>query len=41
MSPAFELEIFAQTPESDVTKQTEWSIVVSLYGLVRLSREGK
>jgi hypothetical protein len=41
MSPAFELEISAQTPGGSQTIQTEWSIVVSLYGLVRLSGQGK
>lgn len=39
MSPAFEFMVFAQTPAGNTTKQTEWSIVVSLYGLVRLSQE--
>ncbi len=41
MSPAFALDVFAQTPEHGVTKQTEWGIVVSLYGLVRISRQGR
>jgi hypothetical protein len=41
MSPGFELEIHAQTPGGGHTIQTEWSIVVSPYGLVRLSRQEK
>jgi hypothetical protein len=41
MSPGFELDISAQTPDSDRTVKTEWSIIVSVYGLVRLARQEK